>query len=307
MHLSENGSNVIWAYVYGGMYEDFFHDVLQTSDGGYAVVGATVSFGYGNNTCKNGWLVKIASDGTLQWSYAYGGFRAACSGGYGSTGDGLWSVKQTSDNGFIMSGYTSSFTNGVMNNYLVKTDPSGSSGCNDMNITNVVVKTYSPIITKCSTTSYSNIITNPWKPSVAPQTSQSTQCFVLGTVPLTGPNTTVTGSSTGSSSSSSNTQPSTTTSTTTSTTQTSPSTTSTTQSTTTSTASSNTQTSTTSSNTQTSASTTSNTQTKTTSTTTSPSGSTPSSQSSSVPTESSESTRGCLYSYIIAFIIYLTL
>jgi len=59
---------VIWAYAYGGPEDELAHQVVQTSDGGYAVIGATASLGLGQALCRSAWLLKLNADGTLAWS-----------------------------------------------------------------------------------------------------------------------------------------------------------------------------------------------------------------------------------------------
>ncbi len=85
--------------------------ILETSDGKYMIVGLTNSFGSGG---FDGWLVKLDTDGSILWQKAYGGVGA----------DSFYGVQETSDDGFILSGFTSSF--GVDKNlWIVKMDSSG--------------------------------------------------------------------------------------------------------------------------------------------------------------------------------------
>ena len=83
----------------------------MTSDGGYILGGYTHSFGNGGNDY---WLVKTNSAGVEEWNQTYGG-----------SGEELCSeVKQTSDNGYIMVGRTSSNGNHDII-WLVKTNSEG--------------------------------------------------------------------------------------------------------------------------------------------------------------------------------------
>jgi hypothetical protein len=97
---------------YGGDNYDRGISVQQTSDKGYAIVGYTRSFGAGKDDV---YLIKIDTRGTVQWSNTYGGKDL----------DNGWAVLQTSDDGFIITGFTRSFGNGGYDVYVVKTDAAG--------------------------------------------------------------------------------------------------------------------------------------------------------------------------------------
>ncbi len=66
---------------------DHGSDILQTSDGGYIVLGDTSSYGQGSADL---WLIKLTADGTEQWNKTIGGtgfdepknFVKAIDGGY---------------------------------------------------------------------------------------------------------------------------------------------------------------------------------------------------------------------------------
>src|ERR1039458_7949383 len=88
-----------WVAIYGGTNYDRGRGIAQTFDKGYIVSGTTSSYGIGNT---NVYLLKIDSAGKYQWQNTFGGINI--NNGY--------SVKQTQDSGFIISGYTNSFGNG---------------------------------------------------------------------------------------------------------------------------------------------------------------------------------------------------
>jgi len=105
--------DTLWTRNYGGTSEDFGSSVQQTQDGGYVVAGYTGSFGNGSQV----YLIKTNGFGDTLWSRTYGGAEV----------DGGYSVKQTSDGGYIVAGTTSSFGNGWQV-YLIKTDANGNVG-----------------------------------------------------------------------------------------------------------------------------------------------------------------------------------
>lgn len=106
--------NTIWTKTYGGSDWDFAYSIQQTNDGGYIIAGGTYSFGNGN---EDMYLVKINSIGDTLWTKTYGGLNE----------DEAKSVKQTSDGGYILTGFSKS--NGETNGdfYTVKTDNNGNT------------------------------------------------------------------------------------------------------------------------------------------------------------------------------------
>ena len=102
-----------WQKTFGGNNRDWGYSVQQTTDGGYIISGFTESYGAG------GWdvyLVKTDPNGNLQWQKTFGG-------SYDEDG---YSVRQTTDGGYIISGFTQSYGAGGRDVYLVKTDPNGN-------------------------------------------------------------------------------------------------------------------------------------------------------------------------------------
>ncbi len=98
---------------YGGVGGETGHSLQITTDKGYVLGGLTNSNGSGN---LDFYLVRTDSIGNLLWAKSYGTPEIEI--GY--------SVKQTSDEGFIIAGYSESnsiYTNSV----LIKTDPNGDT------------------------------------------------------------------------------------------------------------------------------------------------------------------------------------
>ncbi|MBU1708281.1 right-handed parallel beta-helix repeat-containing protein, partial [bacterium] len=103
-----------WSYTYGGSSSEICYSVQQTSDNGYILAGYTQSFGAGGYDI---WLVKTNANGDSLWSRTFGG----------SNREHCWSVKQTSDGGYILGGFTQSFGTGNEDFWIVKTDANGDS------------------------------------------------------------------------------------------------------------------------------------------------------------------------------------
>ena len=119
--------NEQWDQTYGGSNDERAYSVQQTTDGGYIIAGYTLSYGAGG---WDFWLVKTDSYGNEQWNQTYGG------GGE----DVANSVQQTTDGGFIIAGYTSSYGVGGYDFLLVKTNAFGNEQWNQTyggNITDV--------------------------------------------------------------------------------------------------------------------------------------------------------------------------
>ncbi|MBI3500659.1 MAG: T9SS type A sorting domain-containing protein [Bacteroidetes bacterium] len=102
-----------WSKTFGSTNNDRAYSVQQTNDSGYIIAGYTNGFGLGNDDV---YLLKISSNGTLQWSKTFGG-----------QGNDIASfVQQTNDGGYILTGFTNSFGAKVPNIYLIKTYSDGT-------------------------------------------------------------------------------------------------------------------------------------------------------------------------------------
>jgi hypothetical protein len=121
VYLVKTNANgdVIWTRTYGGANFDDAWEIQPTLDGGYIIVGSTESFGLGQSDV---YLIKIDADGNIVWTRTYGG---------DSTDIG-YSVKQTSDGGYIIAGQSNSFRSGDSilfpnDMYLIKTNSQGDT------------------------------------------------------------------------------------------------------------------------------------------------------------------------------------
>jgi hypothetical protein len=110
---TDASGNIEWDRTFGGSDRDKGSSVQQTSDGGFILVGYTESFGAG---WADVWLIKTDADGNKLWEKTFGG----------SGLDSGSSVQQTSDGGFILVGYTTSFGAGGFDVWLIKTDADGN-------------------------------------------------------------------------------------------------------------------------------------------------------------------------------------
>ncbi len=112
---TDNNGDTLWTRTYGGDIDDNGSSVQQTSDGGYIIAGMTESFG--NFYSMDVYLIKTDINGDTLWTKTYGG-------DYDDRG---FSVQQTADGGYIITGYTESFGNGLNDVYLIKTNNIGDT------------------------------------------------------------------------------------------------------------------------------------------------------------------------------------
>jgi hypothetical protein len=101
-----------WTKTYGGDSLERGYAVQQTFDHGYIIAGYTRSFGAGLSDI---WLLKTDSLGDTTWTKTYGG----------AGNDQCYSVDQTADSGYVLTGWSTSFGNYDV--YVIKTYANGDT------------------------------------------------------------------------------------------------------------------------------------------------------------------------------------
>ena len=111
LKLNADGS-LDWQETFGGTAWDEAYSIQQTTDGGYIVAGSTSSFGSGYYDL---YILKLKSDGSLDWQKTFGG----------SNNDEAYSIQQTDDGGYIVAGYTEPSGAGHRDVYILKLNANG--------------------------------------------------------------------------------------------------------------------------------------------------------------------------------------
>lgn len=95
---TDSEGNIQWSKTYGGSDDDRGEEVIQTSDGGYAMVGYSRSSDGDvstNEGFQDHWVVKLDAQGEIQWQKSFG-FPGS---------DQAFSIIQTTDGGYFTSGF----------------------------------------------------------------------------------------------------------------------------------------------------------------------------------------------------------
>lgn len=109
--LSSTGA-VLWANTYGTKSKEDFTCLDQTTDGGFVLVGHSY---VNNEQSYDVWVVRLNAKGEILWQNRLGGKR----------GDYAYSVQQTSDGGYVIAAYTTSFGTGGAEGWCIKLGASG--------------------------------------------------------------------------------------------------------------------------------------------------------------------------------------
>ncbi len=94
----DTDGTLIWSQTYGGTGEDIGKKVIQTRDGGFAIVGYSMSNdgdASNNEGAHDNWLLKLDALGNIIWEKSFGFI------GH----DHAYSIIQTNDGGFFMTGF----------------------------------------------------------------------------------------------------------------------------------------------------------------------------------------------------------
>jgi hypothetical protein len=110
---TDASGNETWDKTFGGPGLDYGYSVRQTADGGYIIAGSTTSYGSGSDDV---WLIKADASGSKIWDKTFGG----------ANDDAGLAVQQTSDGGYIITGYTGASGSVPRDLWLIRTDASGS-------------------------------------------------------------------------------------------------------------------------------------------------------------------------------------
>lgn len=106
----DGDGNLVWQKCLGGSDYENSTSVQQTSDSGFIVAGyafsndADVSGNHGNHDY---WVLKLNTDGNLEWQECLGGI----------DGERAFCIRQTTDGGFVVAGYSNSNDSLVSGNH----------------------------------------------------------------------------------------------------------------------------------------------------------------------------------------------
>ena len=111
---TDRNGDTLWTKTYGGSNWDFAYSIDTTNDGGFIVAGGTYSYGKGD---EDMYLVKLNAMGDTIWTKTFGD----------TLEDESKSVIQTSDGGYVLTGYTKSLGDTLGDIYTIKTLPNGDT------------------------------------------------------------------------------------------------------------------------------------------------------------------------------------
>lgn len=116
MKISSSSFEVIWEKtISGGNRSDYARSMVQTTDGGYLLVGYTENFS--DNANQDVYIIKVDDSGNELWFKVIGN----------SGGDLALKVINTTDSGFAIAGTTNSKGVGGFDAWLIKLDNDGNT------------------------------------------------------------------------------------------------------------------------------------------------------------------------------------
>ncbi|MCB0464665.1 MAG: T9SS type A sorting domain-containing protein [Aequorivita sp.] len=103
----DSSGDIVWDKTIGGSGTDVLNSIVQTLDNGFLLSGRSSSDISGDKTENSEgesdfWIVKLASNGTIEWQNTIGG----------NDIDQAYSANQTSDGGYIIGGFSRSAISG---------------------------------------------------------------------------------------------------------------------------------------------------------------------------------------------------
>src|SRR4030095_10226725 len=110
--LSAAGS-LEWTRTIGGTGFEYGYQIIQTSEGGYAIAASIESFGAGG---YDAFIVKLNSSGQIVWDRSLGD----------TYDDNILSITQTTDGGYAATGFTTTAVSGA-DIYIIKFDSLGNT------------------------------------------------------------------------------------------------------------------------------------------------------------------------------------
>jgi hypothetical protein len=112
--MADTNGNYEWHQTYGGANYDALYSSVDLPDKGFLSLGWTRSFGFGNNSNRDFYLVKTDSLGTFQWNKTYGDTSF-------ETGVG---ITPTMDGNYLLAGYKE--ISSVGHAWIIKIDSGGT-------------------------------------------------------------------------------------------------------------------------------------------------------------------------------------
>jgi gas vesicle protein len=97
--------DILWEKSYGGIKSEYLTDAIPTADYGFIIGGSSLTPNKDNPLSKGNYdycIWKISEDGNIEWQKSFGG----------NENDMLYSIKATSDGGYILGGTSNSSVGG---------------------------------------------------------------------------------------------------------------------------------------------------------------------------------------------------
>jgi len=106
-------AQITFQQLFLGGNTEYGYSIIETTDGGYVIAGITSSYSAGGFDI---YLIKIDPTGDTIWTKTFGGANHEIAN----------RIRQTTDGGFIITGYTESYGAGLRDVFLLKTDSAGN-------------------------------------------------------------------------------------------------------------------------------------------------------------------------------------